>query len=129
MRARRRSPDPASPAPGPSNRAKILVLTGNEYPGHKWRETAPLIARFLATDRRLTVEVNIEPQFLASSEMHTYDAIVLNYLNWKSPDPGEKARENLKRFIEGGKGLVIVQNACAALEEEALRANAGSTRV
>jgi type 1 glutamine amidotransferase len=106
--------DLGSPAPGPADHAKILLLTGNEYPGHKWRETAPWIARFLATDRRLTVDVNIEPQFLASPELHTYDAIVLNYLNWKSPDPGEKARENLKKFIEEGKGLVIVHNACAA---------------
>ena len=101
----------------PSDQAKILVLTGNEYPGHKWRETAPLIARFLATDRRLTVAVNIDPQFLASPEIHTYDAIVLNYLNWKSPDPGEKARANLKKFIEEGKGLVIVHNACAAFQD------------
>jgi len=105
---------PAPPASAKPSEAKILVLTGNEYPGHKWRETAPLIARFLATDRRLTAEVNAEPKFLACSELHKYDAIVLNYLNWKSPDPGEKARENLKRFIEGGKGLVIVHNACAA---------------
>jgi len=109
-----RGADPASPAPAPSAHAKILVLTGNEYPGHKWRETAPLIARFLGTDRRLTVQVNIDPQFLGSPGIHTYDAIVLNYLNWKSPDPGPKARDNLKKFIEGGKGLVIVHNACAA---------------
>ena len=109
--------DPASPALTPSEEAKILVLTGNEYPGHNWRETAPLIARFLAADRRLTVAVNIEPQFLASPQLHAYDAIVLNYLNWKCPDPGEKARANLKEFIEGGKGLVIVHNACAAFQD------------
>jgi len=103
------SPDAAAP-----ERAKILVLTGNEYPGHKWRETAPLIAQFLAADPRLTTEVNVNPPFLASPKLHEYDAIVLNYLNWKCPDPGEKARANLKEFIEGGKGLVIVHNACAA---------------
>ncbi|MDD4869378.1 MAG: ThuA domain-containing protein [Kiritimatiellae bacterium] len=104
-------------APALSGKAKILVLTGNEYPGHKWRETAPLIAKFLATDSRLTAEVNNDPQFLASPQLHEYDAIVLNYLNWKCPDPGEKARANLKKFVEGGKGLVIVHNACAAFGE------------
>jgi type 1 glutamine amidotransferase len=106
--------DPASSGPAVTGKAKILVLTGNEYPGHKWRETAPLIAQFLATDPRLTATVNSDPQFLASPELEAYDAIVLNYLNWKSPDPGEKARANLKKFVEGGKGLVIVHNACAA---------------
>lgn len=106
--------DTAPPAATVSGEARILVLTGNEWPGHKWRETAPLIARFLSSDRRLTAEVNPDPQFLASPDLHQYDAIVLNYLNWKCPDPGEEARANLKRFIEQGKGLVIVHNACAA---------------
>ena len=97
-----------------SGRAKILVLTGNEYPGHKWRETAPVIARFLAADRRMTTEVNADPAFLASADLDKYDAIVLNYLNWKCPDPGQQARQGLKKFLEAGKGLVIVHNACAA---------------
>jgi len=97
-----------------SGRAKILVLTGNEYPGHKWQETAPWIAKFLAVDPRMTTEVNVDPAFLALPDLARYDAIVLNYLNWKCPDPGEKAREGLKRFVEGGKGLVVVHNACAA---------------
>ena len=97
-----------------SGHAKILVLTGNEYPGHKWQETAPLIAKFLGIDQRLTATVNADPQFLASPQVHEYDAIVLNYLNWKCPDPGEKARANLKKFVEDGKGLIVVHNACAA---------------
>lgn len=103
-----------SSAASAADAARILVLTGNEYPGHKWRETAPLIAQFLAADRRLVAEVNADPQFLASPKLDDYQAIVLNYLNWKCPDPGEPARANLKKFIEGGKGLVIVHNACAA---------------
>lgn len=106
--------EPATAVQTPSGRAKILVLTGNEYPGHKWRETAPLIAKFLMVDPRLATEVNADPSLLASPDLARYDAIVLNYLNWKCPDPGEKAREGLKRFVEGGKGLVIVHNACAA---------------
>lgn len=116
--------------PAQSARTKILVLTGNEYPGHKWKETAPLIARFLATDRRLTVEVNSEPQFLAAPELHTYDAIVLNYLNWQSPVPNEKkARENLKSFIAGGKGLVLVHNAVAAFGDQRVMRDGKFVRV
>ena len=34
-------------------KARVLVLTGNEYPGHHWKETAPLLAKFLADDPRL----------------------------------------------------------------------------
>ncbi|MFA6561384.1 MAG: ThuA domain-containing protein [Verrucomicrobiia bacterium] len=100
------------------SQARILVLTGNEYPGHKWQETAPWIAKFLKVDPRLTVDLNTDPAFLASPEIAKYDAIVSNYLNWQSPDPGEKARENLKTFIAGGKGLVLVHNAVAAFGDQ-----------
>jgi type 1 glutamine amidotransferase len=111
----------ATPARTPAGQAKILVLTGNEYPSHKWQETAPWIAKFLAIDPRLATEVNADPAFLASPELGRYDAIVLNYLNWQSPDPGEKARENLKTFIAGGKGLVLVHNAVAAFGDQWVR--------
>jgi uncharacterized protein len=109
--------DATVPAQAHSGKVRILVLTGNEYPGHKWQETAPLIAKFLAVDPRMSTEVNADPAFLASPELSRYDAIVLNYLNWKCPDPGEPAREGLKKFVESGKGLVIVHNACAAFGE------------
>jgi uncharacterized protein len=100
----------------PTRPLKVLVLTGNEYPGHKWRETAPLLARFLATDPRLTVTVNEDPKFLASPKLHDSDVIVLNYMNWQSPDPGPEARANFQQFVAGGKGLVLVHFACGAFQ-------------
>jgi len=103
-------------APGPPTKARVLVLTGNEYPGHHWKETAPLLARFLADDRRLATEVQDDPNFLASPRLHEYDAVVLNYMNWESPDPGPQARANLKKFVEAGKGLVLVHFACGAFQ-------------
>jgi len=106
----------ARPAGGPVRQAKVLVLTGNEYPGHPWKETAPLLAKFLAEDKRLVTEVNADPKFLASPKLHEYHTIVLNYMNWETPDPGEEARANLKKFVEGGKGLVLVHFACGAFQ-------------
>jgi uncharacterized protein len=104
-------------APAPAEKAKVLVLTGNEYPGHHWKETAPLLAKFLAADPRLTTELQTDPNFLASPKLHDYDAIVLNYMNWESPDPGDAARANLKAFVAGGKGLVLVHFACGAFKD------------
>jgi len=104
------------PGPASAGQAKVLVLTGNEYPGHPWKKTAPLLGQFLADDPRLKTTVNESPEFLASPELHRYDVIVLNYMNWKSPDPGEEARANLKKFVEGGKGLVLVHFACGAFQ-------------
>jgi type 1 glutamine amidotransferase len=108
--------DAAGDPPAQANRAKVLVLTGNEYPGHKWQETAPLLAEFLAVDPRLATSVNKDPGFLASPKLLDYDVMVLNYMNWHSPDPGEEARANLKRFVESGKGLVLVHFACGAFQ-------------
>jgi uncharacterized protein len=100
----------------PPTRARVLVLTGNEYPGHHWKETAPILARFLADDRRLETEVQADPNFLASPRLHNYDVVVLNYMNWESPDPGPAARANLQKFVEEGKGLVMVHFACGAFQ-------------
>lgn len=101
----------------PTTEAKILVLTGNEYPGHKWKETAPLLTKFLAADPRLKTVLNDDPAFLTSPKLHEYDAVVLNYMNWQSPDPGPAARENLKKYVESGKGLVLVHFACGAFQD------------
>jgi len=97
--------------------AKVLVLTGNEYPGHHWKETAPLLAKFLAEDARLRTSVVDDPAFLASPKLAEYDTIVLNYMNWKSPDPGDAGRTGLQKFVEGGKGLVLVHFACGAFQD------------
>jgi uncharacterized protein len=110
-----RAADPPA-ANAPARQTKVLVLTGNEYPGHPWKETAPLLAKFLAADPRLATTVNADPKFLASPKLHDYDVVVLNYMNWQSPDPGDAARANLQKFVESGKGFVLVHFACGAFQ-------------
>jgi len=110
---------PSAPAAEPvaSKQVKVLVQTGYEYPGHKWKETAPLLAKFLTADPRLATTLQDDPQFMASPKLHDYDVIVLNYMNWETPDPGEAARANLKKFVADGKGLVLVHLACGAYHD------------
>ena len=92
---------------------KVLLVTGLEYPGHKWQETAPVLAAVLAEDKRLEVSVTEDPRTLASPELGKYDVIVLNYQNHNVAAP-EGALANLKRVVEGGKGLVLFHFACGA---------------
>ncbi|MGI6271457.1 MAG: ThuA domain-containing protein [Anaerohalosphaeraceae bacterium] len=101
----------------PDDRKRIAIITGDDYPGHKWKETAPVLKEAIAKDRRLLVNVVEDPNFLASPELNTYDAVVLHWMNWEKPDPGEAARANLKAFVEGGKGLVLVHFACGAFQD------------
>ena len=103
--------------PPPDNKVRVLLVTGIDYPGHKWRETTPVLVDALQKDARLEVRVVQDPQFLDSAAIGSYDAIVLHFMNWKVPGPGEAARANLRRFVEGGKGLVLVHFACGAWQE------------
>jgi len=111
----------AGPAAGQAKQGtpakQVLMVTGQDYPGHKWRLTAPVLAEALGQDSRMQVSVVEEPKFLASPELNDYDAIVLHFMDWEQPDPGPRARANLKRFVEGGKGLFIVHFACGAFQE------------
>jgi uncharacterized protein len=94
--------------------ARVLLVTGVDYPGHHWRETAPVLADLLRKDKRMKVTVIEDSHLLDSAGLHNYDVVVLHFQNWQTPGPGHEARENLRRFVAGGKGLVLVHFACGA---------------
>ncbi len=94
---------------------RVLLVTGAEY--HNWRQTAPALAEMLRKDPRMDVRVIEDAHFLDSAAVASYDVIVLNYMNWEVPSPGEAARNNLKKAVEGGKGLVLVHFACGAWQD------------
>jgi len=107
----------AAPAAAPAatpEKTRILLVTGVDYPGHHWRETAPVLAEALNKDARLEVFRVDDPAFLDSPAINKYDLILLHFQNWQEPGPGERARENLRRFVEGGKGVALVHFACGA---------------
>ena len=95
---------------------KVAIVTGIDYPGHKWKETAPALAEVLRKDPRLKVDVVETPAFLASEKLGGYDTVVLHFMNWETPDPGEQARQNLVKFVSNGGGVVVVHFACGAFQ-------------
>ena len=113
----------SAPAPAEVKRSarqvgtRVLIVTGAEYPGHKWQETAPALQEAIEKDPRLAVDLVEDPNFLASPRLHDYAAIVQNWMNWQSPGPGPEARENFAKFVRGGKGLVLVHFACGAWQD------------
>jgi type 1 glutamine amidotransferase len=106
---------PASSAP---IKARVLLVTGIDYPGHLWRQTAPVLAEALRKDTRLDVITAEDPQFLDSAAVNKCDALVMHWENWEQPPPDERARENLKRFVEGGKGILLLHYACGEWHDE-----------
>ena len=109
---------PAAAPTAPKPQARILLLTGVDYPGHLWQQTAPALAEGLRKDPRLEVRVVEDPAFLDSSAINAYSVILLHFQNWQQPGPGPQARENLRQFVEGGKGVVLVHFACGAWHDE-----------
>lgn len=106
-------PYPGPPAPEPKP-LQVLLLTGCDYPGHLWRQTTPVLAAALRSDPRADVRVVEDAHFADSSALSRYHVIVLHYMNWRTPAPGEAARANLHRFVTNGGGLVLVHFACGA---------------
>jgi HEAT repeat protein/type 1 glutamine amidotransferase len=111
------SKDAGSTAPGAKPLKKVVIVTGMEYPGHKWKETAPAMAAILRQDPRLEVRVVEDPNFLGSPELKTYDVIFLNYMNWEVPAPGAEARKNFQECVSAGAGLVLEHFACGAFQD------------
>jgi len=97
--------------------ARVLLVTGVDYPGHPWRETAPVLAKLLRQDARLAVTVIEDPCLLDSVAMRYYHAVLLHFMNWEVPAPGEAARQNLRAFVTGGGGLILVHFACGAWQD------------
>ncbi len=95
---------------------KVVIVTGIDYPGHKWKETAPALAGELRRDSRLKVDVVEKPEFLASEKLRDYQVVVLHFMNWETPDPGEQARRNLAQFVREGGGVVAVHFSCGAFQ-------------
>lgn len=105
------TPAPASPPPAPK---QVLIVTGIDYPGHPWKETAPVLKTILEKDPRLTVRVVEDPAFLDSAALARYAVVILHFMDWECPGPGPAARENLRRFVANGGGLMLTHFACGA---------------
>jgi len=107
------SPAQNAPAAKPAA-ARILLVTGIDYPGHPWQQTAPALKELLEKDPRLTVRVVEDPHFLDSAAITNSAAIILHFMNWEVPGPGPAARENLKRYVQNGGGVMLTHFACGA---------------
>ena len=95
----------------------VLIVTGIDYPGHKWQLTTPVLKAALSADKRMAVSVTEDPNDLARLDLDEYDTLVLHFMDWETPDPGPTARATLKRFVQNGGGLVLVHFACGAFQE------------
>jgi type 1 glutamine amidotransferase/HEAT repeat protein len=98
----------------PAEGTRVLLVTGIDYPGHPWRETAPALKAILDQDPRFKTRIVEDPNALASPKLQDWDIVIIHFMDWEIPGPGPEARENLRRFVAGGKGLMLTHFACGA---------------
>jgi hypothetical protein len=86
----------AEPIPTPpTGGTRVLIVTGIDYPGHHWKETTPALKQILEKDSRLKVGVLNDPDALGDVNLENWDVVVLHFMNWEKPSPGQAARDNL----------------------------------
>jgi type 1 glutamine amidotransferase len=101
----------------PAKERRVLVVTGEDYAGHNWRQTAPALIGELAKDDRLRIDMLSDLKSLNIIQLKAYDAVVLHFKNYDANTPGREAYDNLAQFVEQGGGLMLVHFACGAFEE------------
>jgi uncharacterized protein len=100
----------------PEKPATAVIVTGVDWPGHIWKETAPALKDILEKNGRVHADIVETPDFLASDKLFSYDLLVLHFKNYEPLRNEEKARQNLAKFVRDGKGLVVVHYASGAFE-------------
>ncbi len=95
---------------------QVLLVTGVEYEGHPWRETAPRIAKQLETSPEIQVRVEPDYNVLCTDEIFRYDVMFFNFKNYDPLTDDEKALDNIAKFLEQGKGIVLFHFAIGVFE-------------
>ncbi len=102
----------------PAKEKRVLIVTGDDFKGHRWRETGPELAEILREDPRLEVSITETPAIFGSPLLKHYDAVVLHFKNYADRLPlGEAVRNGLQRYLKDGNGLVVAHFGCGAFQE------------
>ena len=98
---------------------KVLLVTGDDVsPAHDWREVSQAVRATLTATGKFEVRVSEDPAVLDSAAgLNRYDLVFLQFYNAKSPTLSEGAKENLAKFIQGGKGMVVSHLSSASFKE------------
>jgi type 1 glutamine amidotransferase len=97
--------------------ARAVIVTGeNSYSGHVWKDTSAEIKNILDAGKQFQqVQIEADPNFIATDAFLGYDVAVLDFRNAKPLASDEKVQANLVSYLERGKGLVTIHWANGAM--------------
>ena len=106
------------PKPEGTAKKRVLVVTGEDYPGHPWPETSRAFVEVMRADDRMETYVCESPAMVGSSRLPAFDAVVVHFKNYAENIPmGAVEGERLRRYAESGRGVVLTHFACGAFQE------------
>jgi uncharacterized protein len=101
-----------------AEKIKVLLVTGDDVaPAHNWREVSQAIRETLMAAEKFDVRVCEDAGVLDSANISAYDVIFLHLYNAKTPTLSAAAKENVVKFVKGGKGLVVSHLSSASFKE------------
>jgi type 1 glutamine amidotransferase len=96
---------------------RVLLITGEDHPSHRWQETAPVLRNGLNADNEIDCRLVDDPEVIGTDIIFDYDVLVFHFKNYKPLKRYEQAKTNLAKFIDNGGGLVLVHFACGAFQD------------
>ncbi len=107
------------PAAESVKKINVLLVTGDDVqPAHNWREVSQAMRGILADSGKFDVRVSEDAGVLDSAtSLARYDVVFLAMYNAKTPTLSATAKENLLKFVNGGKGLVVTHLSSASFKE------------
>ena len=101
----------------PAEKVKVLIVTGFDVDSHKWEESARLNQAILQKSDRFEVAISTDKDVFASDKLGDYDVLVLNFGFWSEPDPSDKSKAGLLKYVENGGGVVALHFACSSFQD------------
>jgi type 1 glutamine amidotransferase len=100
----------------PPKKLRVLLVTGEDYPGHLWRDVCPLVRNNLNTAADIDCRLADDLEILAADVIFDYDVLVCYFKNYSPLKRDAAAKKNLTTFVENGGGLVLLHFTCGAFE-------------
>jgi type 1 glutamine amidotransferase len=89
---------------------RAVIVTGeNSFKGHVWQETSVSLKAILDGGKAFSaVEIQNDPNFIATEAFLGYDVAVFDFRNAKPFAQDAAIQANILKFLEQGKGLVTI---------------------
>ncbi|MDR3110012.1 MAG: ThuA domain-containing protein [Planctomycetaceae bacterium] len=101
----------------PPKKLRVLLVTGEDYPGHLWRDVCPLIRNNLNLNKDIDCRLTDDLEILAADVIFDYDVLVCYFKNYSPLKRDAAAKKNLAAFVENGGGLALLHFTCGAFED------------